>query len=322
MIVHEEYNDSIVEGELLLLHTIWNTTNDNMFIVRRNENGEFINEKTNPALKKIFGFGEEQIDGISLKNLLDEDTYLEVCQKYNNCIKENKPLSYEEVHDFNDCGEQFWNTTILPVVDKQNNIIRIFGISREITELKKLNETLEHEVEKRTKQLQEALIKIKKISITDKLTGLYNRHYLDSLLENTQHIINRYGTNYGLILIDIDNFKNINDNYGHNIGDTVLKEFSLLLKKFTRETDIVGRWGGEEFLIIVPFASEESILTLSNHIREGIERYSFSSIKNVTASFGASLIKKKDNVISFISRADKALYKAKGEGKNRVEILN
>lgn len=322
MLVHDNYKDTIVQGELLLFHTLWNTTNDNMFIARRDKDGVFFSEKTNHALKKMFNLSEEQIDGVSLKNLFDEKSYNKIAKKYEKCIEENRPLSYEEIHILDDTGTRYWNTTILPIVDKENDIIRIFGISREITQLKRLNETLEIEVKKRTEELEEALVKIKEISITDKLTGLYNRHYLDTALEDIQKMAKRHDIQYGLVILDIDDFKAVNDTYGHIVGDVILKEFSLLLKNSIRETDILGRWGGEEFLIIISHTSEESILTLANHIRKKIENNTFPKIKKMTASFGASLIKKGDKINSFIYKADSALFKAKAKGKNRVEIEN
>ncbi len=135
-------------------------------------------------------------------------------------------------------------------------------------------------------------------------------------------IVNRHDIKYGLILLDIDDFKLVNDTYGHNLGDILLKEFSLLLKNSIRETDILGRWGGEEFLIVVSHTSKEAILTLANHIKEKIEKHSFSKVNKITASLGISLVKKNEDVNSFLFRSDTALYKAKRNGKNTIEIEN
>ena len=319
MIIHDNYNEAIVEGELLLFHTLWNTTNDNMFIVRRNKNGEYINEKTNNALKKIFNLNSE--DGQSLKEILNEKDYKHISEKYGKCIDANKALSYEESLFVNKTEKLFWNTIIIPVIDKENDCIRIFGIARDITELKRLNENLDLEVKKRTQELENALLDIKKMSERDKLTGLYNRHYTDSILEDMQKMSQRYDTKCGLILIDIDDFKRVNDTYGHPIGDCVLKEFSSLLNKTIRETDTLGRWGGEEFLLVVPNATKEAVLSLSDKLREKIEQYNFTSVKNITASFGVSLLKKDEDIASLVIRTDKALYKAKSNGKNRVEFI-
>jgi len=318
VIQHKNYDETIVKGELLLFHTLWHTTNDNMFIIKRTNDGEFITEKTNSSLKEIFNFDEEQIDGVSLKEVLDEHTYNSLSSRYNRCIELGQPISYEEKYSINETGERFWNTTILSIDDKENDIVRIFGISREITELKKINENLELEVKKRTQELESALDEIKKISVTDKLTGLYNRHHLDKELEDIKNMIKRYDSPYGFILLDIDDFKKVNDYYGHHTGDLVLKEFSSLLEKFTRETDIVGRWGGEEFLIIVPFTNEESILKVANNLKKRIEIYDFSKVGLVTSSFGVTLSRDSDSAESIITRADDALYKAKNRGKNAV----
>jgi len=291
-----------------------------MFIVRLSEDGIFINEKANNAQRSLVNLTVEQTDNVALNTILDEKTYKEVEKRYNKCIQEKKPLSYEEEYIIDDKGPRFWNTTIIPVIDKENDIIRIFGISREITQLKRLNENLELEVNKRTHQLEEALEKIKQISITDKLTGLYNRYHIDSVLENNQKMADRHDICYGLILLDIDDFKLVNDTYGHNAGDLLLKEFSSLLKNSIRQTDILGRWGGEEFLIIVSHTSEDSLLTLAEHIREKIENYSFTDIPKITASFGVSLLKKDEEIQSVLHRADIALYKAKEKGKNMVQL--
>lgn len=321
MIVHDNYDESIVEGELSLFHALWNTTNDNMFIVKRYKDGDFINEKTNASLKKVFHLENEGIDGVSLKIILDEKSYNSVSNIYKNCLEENKPLTYEESHIIDD-EERFWNTTIIPIIDNENDFIRIFGISKEITQLKRLNESLEQEVKKRTKDLENALVQIKQISITDKLTGLYNRHYIDSVLDNMQKMLNRYDTNYALILLDIDDFKDVNDTYGHNIGDMVLKDFSTLLKNSIRETDILGRWGGEEFLLIVPNATKDSIFILANNLKDKIQEYDFKDVSKLTASFGVSILQKDDEVSSFFTRVDKSLYQAKKNGKNRVEFVS
>lgn len=310
----------VQKGELTLFRTIWNTSKDNMFIVRK-ENSEYISERANESLKKTFNLNDVQTSEISLKKLLDEDTYNKVTQKYDLCIKKNEILTYEESHNLNNQELRYWETTIIPVIDENENITRIFGISKEITQFKRMNEILEKEVEKRTKELKDALEKLKEVSITDKLTEVYNRHHLDYILEDISKIIHRYENNYGLIILDLDEFKNINDNFGHHVGDVVLKEFSTLLKNSIRQTDILGRWGGDEFLILVPFATKESIEIFSNNILKKISSHKFSYINKLSSSLGVTIIKKDDTEESFISRADKALYKAKKAGKNKVEIL-
>ncbi len=320
MNIYETFTDVVTQGELILFRVIWNTSNDNMFIVRKDGN-EYISESANNALKKTFNITDDKVCEVPLKTIMDKKTYEKISNRYDQCISSNEIMSYEETNILDSSGVRHWETTIIPVIDKQNNIVRIFGTSKEITQFKKINEILELEVKKRTLELEDTLDKLKKISVTDKLTTLYNRHHLDSLLEDTKKIINRYENNYGIIILDLDNFKNINDSFGHHVGDVVLKEFSLLLKNSIRETDTIGRWGGDEFLIIVPFATKDSLESLLNNIKNKIQKFEFSYVKKLTSSLGATLIKKDDTPESFISRADKAMYKAKNEGKDKIEIL-
>lgn len=117
---------------------------------------------------------------------------------------------------------------------------------------------------------------------------------VDSVLEDNIKLANRYDGEFGLILIDIDFFKNVNDTYGHQVGDTVLREFANILKSSVRETDAVGRWGGEEFLIVCQKTDLEGTITLAQGLREKIQDYKFASIEQLTASFGVSVFKAED----------------------------
>ncbi|MGO4886316.1 GGDEF domain-containing protein [Anaerobacillus sp. MEB173] len=116
---------------------------------------------------------------------------------------------------------------------------------------------------------------------------------------------------YCYILVDIDHFKEINDHYSHEVGDSVLKEFSLLLNKNVRNGDYFSRWGGEEFLILATNQNQYQAQKLAERLREKIENHPFSHVKKVTASFGNSELTDQDDISPFISRADKALYLSK-----------
>jgi len=183
-----------------------------------------------------------------------------------------------------------------------------------LDDYKELNETLELKVKNRTKELE-------LLSSTDALTKMYNRMYIDNALDDEIKRCERYKSDFSIIMLDIDYFKNVNDNYGHQIGDTVLIEFSNILNNLTRETDIVGRWGGEEFLILCPQTDKPSVLRLAEKLRENIETYSFSIVNKKTASFGVATYIDKDNSDSIVERADKALYLSKKTGRNKVQVL-
>ncbi len=156
------------------------------------------------------------------------------------------------------------------------------------------------------------------LSITDSLTKIYNRRYLDKRMQEAIHLAKRYKTPFSLILMDIDDFKVINDTYGHTKGDIILQKVVDVLSGQSRKTDIVGRWGGEEFLIICPHSALESGRILAEKMCEAIAKKEFGVDIPVTGSFGVAEYAPNDDSDTLINKVDKALYRAKAEGKNRV----
>jgi diguanylate cyclase (GGDEF)-like protein len=160
--------------------------------------------------------------------------------------------------------------------------------------------------------------KIKRLSEEDYLTSLYNRRKIHEIINNEIIRANRYSSTFAVIMLDIDNFKTINDSLGHNAGDKVLVQFSNVLMQTKRESDIASRWGGEEFLIFCPETTIDGAMFLAQKLRTNIEKIEFENASNITASFGVAGIEQGDDVQSLIHRADKFLYSAKKAGKNRV----
>lgn len=161
--------------------------------------------------------------------------------------------------------------------------------------------------------------KIESMATTDPLTGLYNRLELDSIYRKELNKAKRYNHEFSIIMIDIDFFKSVNDNYGHLVGDSVLKELSNILKSSIRSVDMLGRWGGEEFLIICSNTNLTGALELAEHLRSAVASYHFEGVGTKTCSFGVSSYSQDDTQESMIKRADNALYCAKKEGRNRVQ---
>ena len=129
----------------------------------------------------------------------------------------------------------------------------------------------------------------------------------------------RHGQPYAVLFIDIDRFKRINDTYGHETGDEVLRQLAQVLQGAARVTDFVARYGGEEFLVLLPDTSEAGALTLGEKIRQAVATQSFPVVGEVTVSVGVSVARGADkNEEEVVPRADKALYRAKSEGRNRV----
>ena len=161
---------------------------------------------------------------------------------------------------------------------------------------------------------------LERLSVTDRLTGLYNRMKLDEKFEAEIKLSLRYAKPFSVIMIDIDHFKEINDSFGHQTGDKVLAEFAHLLKANTRATDMVGRWGGEEFMVICTQTDKGGVLKLAENLRAIFQNHKFSVAQHRTASFGVTTYQEGDTINNLVSRADDALYDAKGKGRNRIEV--
>lgn len=157
-----------------------------------------------------------------------------------------------------------------------------------------------------------------KLSETDKLTNLYNRCKLDELLLEKEQLFYRYQTACGVAILDIDHFKHINDTYGHQTGDSVLIELSALMTENLRSTDVIGRWGGEEFLIIAPNSATQETTILAEKMLERIRSHRFKKIGALTASCGVCSFNDGKDIQNTLRLADEALYKAKALGRDQV----
>jgi diguanylate cyclase (GGDEF)-like protein len=152
----------------------------------------------------------------------------------------------------------------------------------------------------------------------DGLTGLFNRATFDELLQENINVSERNGSSFSLILVDIDNFKNVNDTYGHVEGDSVLSDMGIILHSVLRQDDAACRYGGEEFAILVQHAKPNHVAQMAEKIRSHVESHQFNKLSGVTVSIGCCTYQQDETAKIFINRADLALYEAKRSGKNRV----
>lgn len=152
--------------------------------------------------------------------------------------------------------------------------------------------------------------------IKDSLTKLYNRTYLLEKLNSRIKSFERSNNPFSLIFMDIDHFKSINDNFGHSVGDEVLKNFAMILQDTLREDDIAFRYGGEEFVVLVKYANASASYALAERIRIKVESYDFNALFSVTISLGISEIQVGDTLDGIINRADDMMYQAKAKGRN------
>jgi diguanylate cyclase (GGDEF)-like protein len=197
---------------------------------------------------------------------------------------------------------------------------------RLLIQLRQANEDLERRVKERTRQLQEqneelraARERIEELSRRDPLTGLTNRRWLDEVLRLESERAKRYGAPLSLVMIDLDHFKDVNDTFGHAAGDQVLKATAAALESAARMTDVVGRYGGDEFVVLLPNTELDHAGMLAERMRTALCMMPVTFRADaVTASFGVAAWADGDTTESFIARADEALYDAKHAGRDTV----
>jgi diguanylate cyclase (GGDEF)-like protein/PAS domain S-box-containing protein len=263
-----------------------------------------------PSVEKLRGYTPEEVMKQSPEEVLCPDSLKEMQAGLEKAIKfvgiKKHFNSYRgELEQPCKSGDTVWTeATVSAMYNEEGMFIGFIGVSRDIMERKKLEK------------------EIIKLSITDKMTQLYNRLKLDEVLEKELNRSKRTNLSFAVIMMDIDYFKSINDTYGHQVGDKVLIEMASLLKKNIRATDIVGRWGGEEFLMILPATDIRGGEIIAEKLRLIIEGYSFVDGLNITSSFGVAVYDSDLSFDSIISRADIALYNAKESGRSRVCIKN
>ena len=160
--------------------------------------------------------------------------------------------------------------------------------------------------------------RLEHLATIDPLTGIKNRRSMDQELDLAAADAERTGLPYALVLLDIDHFKRINDQHGHGVGDDVLTNLVALLKQNTRKSDQLFRYGGEEFVLLLPGVDGIGLQAVMNNLQQVLRRYMKHPGGSVTASFGVALLRPRENVDSWLARADAALYEAKESGRDRI----
>ncbi len=158
-----------------------------------------------------------------------------------------------------------------------------------------------------------------RLSMTDRLTGLSNRRGAEQFVRRESSKFRRYGGSMSLVLLDVDHFKKVNDTYGHNVGDQVLRAVGATIADVIRVCDFAARWGGEEFLVVLPNTNLEGARLCAERLRDAVQHIVFPGGLAVTISAGVSEVGRAEDVVVAISRADELLYAAKGAGRNCVK---
>ncbi len=189
---------------------------------------------------------------------------------------------------------------VIPHVDTEGRVVEILGVTRDISERKEFEEQLS------------------RFALTDPLTGIWNRRHGETLIVGDMYDAKRYGPALSMLMIDVDHFKSVNDQYGHQMGDYVLIEVTRRLTRALRVSDVLARWGGEEFVLLLRFCSEDEAVLQADRLRRLISDQPFADVGTVTVSMGVAQMRDDDDLKSWMARADRSLYEAKAAGRNTV----
>jgi diguanylate cyclase (GGDEF)-like protein/PAS domain S-box-containing protein len=295
----QERTEELQEREQVM-HSITTAAQDAVTMVNSNGKITF----WNPAAEKLFGYSAVEIMGINPMHSLVPARYHEVLQTaFPQFIQSGTGAligTTTELHALRNDGSEFPIEISISSVKIKNDWHAV-AIVRDIT-IRKLAE----------EQLQQ-------LATTDTLTGVFNRRRFNEFFTSELARAKRYGTTFGMIILDIDHFKHINDTYGHQAGDGVLVQLSSLISSNLRNTDVFARWGGEEFVILTLSCEVECPRQLSEKLRALIEKHAFPEVGKITCSFGITEFREGDNQETMVKRADTCLYRAKESGRNRVE---
>jgi diguanylate cyclase (GGDEF)-like protein/PAS domain S-box-containing protein len=302
--------------------------------------------KRSPGWYKMLGYEVGELDETVLtwENLIHSEDYPTVMAVFDQYVTGQSDFYQAEYRCKKSDGNYLWIFDKGRIVErnKDGSIARMIGAHTNIHDhklaefaqqkqnkmLMEDNFNLENIVQQRTQELEklnlwleEQVKKSNDEANTDVLTSLYNRRKFEIELSKEISRSKRYLSSLSILLIDADHFKNINDQYGHKLGDQVLQNMANTISTYTRKPDVAARWGGEEFVVILPETSLSQALQIAEKQRGAIESMPIDAEIRLTCSIGVTEIKPSDDLDSLMLRADRALYDAKKAGRNCVSWL-
>jgi diguanylate cyclase (GGDEF)-like protein/PAS domain S-box-containing protein len=252
------------------------------------------------AFLKLSGYSKEEVMGKNYSIFRGEDYDEEAFKKMWEILSLDKQYK-GIVRNITKDGVEYWvEATIEPLHDENSKKIGYKALKKDITATRKIKFLSEH----------------------DPLTSIYNRRKIDEELNICKKQVDRYGIKCSIMIADLDKFKEVNDKCGHLVGDKILQDFTKIIKQNIRATDMVARWGGEEFLIIAPNLDVDDAYNLAQKLRKKIKEHKFCKDIKITSSFGISALAKEKNVLKSISEADDALYISKNSGRDMVMVYD
>ena len=256
----------------------------------------------NESFVRLSGYSKEELVGskpsILKSNVKDQAFY----RKLWNTILSGE-MYHDVIVDKSKRGEEFYiEFNIAPIFGKENKIEHFVFTGTDVSNRVKIEN------------------KLKQLATIDSLTKIYNRYKINEIIEHQIARSKRYDEVFSLLMFDIDYFKKVNDTHGHYVGDLVLKKLSELISANIREVDSFGRWGGEEFMLLLHKATQTEALYIAEKIRRLVENYSIDNLYKITISIGVASFQKNDTKESLLERVDQALYESKENGRNRVSF--
>jgi len=297
-----------------------------------------------PGWYRMLGYGVDSFDKdvLTWENVIHPDDYSRVMEHFEAYLNGKSEKYRIEYRCRRADGSYLWIEDIAQIVERtpEGKVARMIGahldihaaktaqdeLHRQNKLLQSNNATLENLVKERTLELeklnitlQRQLEEISHIASHDRLTTVYSRHMFEEMLQKELSRAKRYSRPLALIMVDVDFFKEVNDRYGHQSGDIVLREIALALQEYLRDSDLVSRWGGEEFVIILPNTTCQQATLIAEELRRAIEERRFNGDIRLTCSFGVTAYREEDTVDTLFARIDRALYRAKEFERNNVQ---
>ncbi len=276
-----------------------------------------------PTSREMTGFDAEELIGKCMLDFLSSKSREKISEQWKRKIGERvvghstEPF-FLDVQFICKSGRNLWVEVSGKPIFNGDEFIGYIGTSRDISEKK----IYENKLGKYIKELKHANVKLEELATYDMLTGAYNRRKFEKHIKTAIDMKEKYDCTFSIMLFDIDYFKKINDLYGHNKGDQILKEITAVVKYTVRDTDMLFRWGGDEFIILLPGTAQKDAYKVAEKVRSSIEANSFGAqVDKVTISLGVGEYIPGFNIEQYVSYVDSALLKAKADGRNRVECI-
>ena len=276
----------------------------------------------NDKFCEISGYTKDELIGKPHNIIRHPDMPREAFKELWDTIKAKKSWHGVVTNMRKDGGQYIVDTTVVPILDVDGDITEYIAIRHDITELEETKQQLRNinkAMKNKVDELYSMTNSLEEKANKDNLTGIGNRDSFEDIFSFEIHKAKENNSLLSLMLFDIDNFKLINDTFGHQAGDNILVEITSIISQNMKTSDIFARWGGEEFVILMPNTKLEDAYTVAQKLRELIASHDFHYNDNITASFGVAEFKAEDTKNTLFEKADEALYLAKKHGRNRVE---